>query len=93
MTRAAITPGIQPQAVSSNVIKNEPQPWSTTAKGGKIIARITLISDIIYSFLMDVIFNKDTNNSEIEQIGKGVGLFASVFRSYKHSLKGVGYIK
>jgi|GEM_PF-5515743 len=35
---------------------------------------------------MDIIFNKDNNNSEIEQIGKDIGLFAHVFRSYKDSL-------
>ena len=47
MTIAAIIPGIQPHAVRRNTIRNEPQPLSTTAKGGKITARIALISDIV----------------------------------------------
>jgi len=42
MTRAPITPGIQPQSVKIKIIKIEPQPLSITAKGGNIIERITL---------------------------------------------------
>lgn len=42
MTNAAITPGTQPQMVSNNVIKMDPQPWSITANGGNMIAKITL---------------------------------------------------
>jgi hypothetical protein len=38
---AAITPGTQPQMVSINTIRIEPQPLSITAKGGKIIANKT----------------------------------------------------
>lgn len=39
--KAAITPGTQPQKVKSKTIKTEPQPLSTTASGGKIIASKT----------------------------------------------------
>jgi hypothetical protein len=48
---AAITPGIQPHRQSIKVIRNEPQPLSTTAKGGKIIAKITR-QILIISFLI-----------------------------------------
>ncbi len=48
MTNAAITPGIQPHKVNKNTIKIEPQPWSNTAKGGKIIDRITLNNDMSF---------------------------------------------
>jgi hypothetical protein len=40
--KAAITPGIQPKQVKINTISIEPQPLSTTAKGGKIIHKKTL---------------------------------------------------
>lgn len=46
ISRAAITPGIQPQRVSMNTSNTEPQPLSITARGGKIIQRITLQSDM-----------------------------------------------
>jgi hypothetical protein len=36
ITKAAITPGIQPTRVKIVVIKIEPQPLSKTARGGKI---------------------------------------------------------
>jgi len=42
MIKAAITPGTQPHKVNSETIMMLPQPLSKTAKGGKIIARITL---------------------------------------------------
>ena len=42
MTSAAITPGTQPQKVKSRTIKNEPQPFPITDKGGKIMANKTL---------------------------------------------------
>jgi len=38
---APITPGIQAKSVKINTITNEPQPLSTTAKGGKMIHKIT----------------------------------------------------
>ncbi len=41
ITKAAITPGTQPKKNNINVIRKDPQPLSTTAKGGKIIAKIT----------------------------------------------------
>lgn len=43
ITKAAITPGTQPQKVRSNTIKKEPQPFPITAKGGKIMASSTRI--------------------------------------------------
>lgn len=52
---AAITPGIHPARVSRKTIRNEPQPLSTTDNGGKIIASITLRSDIIFSFKIKLI--------------------------------------
>ena len=42
MTRAPITPGIQPHNVKIKIIIIEPQPLSMTAKGGNKIAKITL---------------------------------------------------
>ena len=42
ITKAAITPGIHPQMVSSKTIRMEPQPLSRTDRGGNIIARRTL---------------------------------------------------
>ena len=51
MTKAAITPGTHPQNVSSSTIKNDPQPLPITARGGKSIARRTLIKLIVvYDF-------------------------------------------
>lgn len=41
MTKAAIVPGIQPQSVKIKTIKREPQPLSSNAKGGKMIANKT----------------------------------------------------
>lgn len=43
---AAMTPGTQPQSVSRNTMSIEPQPWSITASGGKIMARMTWRQDI-----------------------------------------------
>ena len=43
---AAMTPGTQPQSVSKNTISIEPQPRSITAKGGKIMARMTWRQDM-----------------------------------------------
>ena len=42
ITRAAITPGTHPHNVKIKTITKEPQPLSKTAKGGNIIAKITL---------------------------------------------------
>jgi hypothetical protein len=39
---AAITPGTQPAKVNNRTIKTDPQPLSSTEKGGKTIAKITL---------------------------------------------------
>lgn len=46
---AAITPGTQPAIVRRSTITIEPQPLSKTAKGGRIIASITLHRDIIFN--------------------------------------------
>ena len=46
MTKAAITPGTQPQNVKINTIKKEPQPLSTIERGLKIIDNKTLKKDI-----------------------------------------------
>lgn len=43
MTKAAITPGTQPQKVSNKTMRKDPQPLPRTANGGKIIASKTLI--------------------------------------------------
>ena len=42
ITKAAMTPGTHAHSVSMSTIKKDPQPLSTTDKGGNIIARITL---------------------------------------------------
>ncbi|PIA81017.1 hypothetical protein BFR04_15035 [Gaetbulibacter sp. 4G1] len=42
ITKAAITPGTQPQSHNKKVIKIEPQPLSKTARGGQIIDSKTL---------------------------------------------------
>jgi len=42
ITRAAITPGTQPQKVKRSTIRKDPQPLPITDKGGKIIASKTL---------------------------------------------------
>jgi len=54
ITRAAITPGIQPQQVRINTRSNEPQPLSMTARGGNMMQRMTLQSDIGFFYLLDV---------------------------------------
>ncbi len=41
MTKAAITPGTHPQKVKSSTIKNDPQPFPITDKGGKRMANKT----------------------------------------------------
>ncbi len=50
MTNAAITPGTQAHNVNKKTIRTEPQPLSSTARGGKMIAKITLNNDIIMIF-------------------------------------------
>ena len=42
ITNAAITPGTQPHKVKINTIKKDPQPLSSTEKGGNIIDNNTL---------------------------------------------------
>ena len=53
MTKAAMTPGIQPARVRMNTMTTEPQPWSSTAKGGKMMERRTLNNDILFSYEFD----------------------------------------
>lgn len=43
MTKAAMTPGTQPQKVKSSTIKKDPQPFPMTANGGKSMANKTRI--------------------------------------------------
>ena len=54
ITRAAITPGIQPIQVNIKTISIEPQPLSNTANGGKIIHNNTWRQDI--SFIAKIQF-------------------------------------
>jgi hypothetical protein len=42
ITKAAITPGTQPQSHNKKTMKIEPQPLSITASGGQIIESKTL---------------------------------------------------
>lgn len=59
MTSAPITPGIHPANVSRNIISTEPHPLSNTARGGKKMARSTLIKDMSFPlFLMLSDFSK-----------------------------------
>jgi hypothetical protein len=53
ITKAAMTPGTQPQSHNKNTIIIEPQPLSITAKGGQTIERITLQIPIILIFFED----------------------------------------
>ncbi len=48
ITKAAITPGIQPKKVRIVTMRMEPQPLSKTANGGNKIDKITLPT-LIYS--------------------------------------------
>ena len=45
---APITPGTHAQRVRRNTITIEPHPLSITARGGKIIQKITRQMDIVY---------------------------------------------
>ena len=47
ITKAPITPGIQPHKVNKKIITNEPQPLSIIDKGGNKIAKITLSKLIV----------------------------------------------
>ena len=51
ITSAAIIPGIHPNNVSTQTIRKEPQPLSTTESGGNNMASIALRSDILTVFL------------------------------------------
>jgi len=51
ITNAPITPGIHPRMVNIKIIKNEPHPLSTTAKGGNTIDKITRQILILIKFI------------------------------------------
>ena len=61
ITNAAITPGTQPQSHNKNTINIEPQPLSTTAKGGQIIDSKTL-QKLMYL----IYFNTETSSAKID---------------------------
>lgn len=46
--RAAMIPGTHPHKVRMKVIRKDPHPLSATAKGGNIMAKITLMQDMIF---------------------------------------------
>jgi len=50
MINAAITPGTQPASVSRKTSKNDPQPLSAMASGGKMMHSTTLQNDIALNF-------------------------------------------
>ena len=54
ITKAAITPGTQPQSQSKNTINIEPQPFPITAKGGQNIHNNTLQILIILKLIDDM---------------------------------------
>lgn len=56
MTNAAITPGIHPHNVSKNTMRTDPQPWSNTAKGGKMIDKMTLSNDMTFFCKNNIFF-------------------------------------
>jgi hypothetical protein len=47
MIKAAITPGIQPRIVRIMTSRIEPHPLSITARGGKMIHKMTRHMDIV----------------------------------------------
>jgi hypothetical protein len=49
MTNVARTPGTHPARVSSETMMMEPHPLSKTARGGRMMHRMTLPSDISFS--------------------------------------------
>ena len=61
MINAAITPGTQPNRVRMNTMVNDPQPRSTTAKGGKMSANKTC-KQVICFLLKILIGCKGTTN-------------------------------
>ena len=57
-----MTPGTQPQSVSKNTISIEPQPRSITAKGGKMMARMTWRQDIMQFDIYGVAVSNKIND-------------------------------
>ncbi len=50
ITKAAITPGTQPQSHNKNTINTDPHPLSITASGGQIIESKTLQKLMMINF-------------------------------------------
>ncbi|MFQ3297165.1 MAG: hypothetical protein ACI9JT_002450 [Polaribacter sp.] len=67
ITKAPITPGIQPQSVSKKIIKKDPQPLSITESGGKIIANKTL-KKLIISFWLKLYLRRVISNFVTDRI-------------------------
>jgi hypothetical protein len=67
MTKAPITPGIQPQSVNKKIIKKDPQPLSITESGGKIIANKTL-KKLIISFWLKLYVRRVISHFVTERI-------------------------
>ena len=67
ITKAAITPGTQPQSHNKKTIKIEPQPLSKTAKGGQkiesktlqiLIRLILMIDDYLFDAFQTVLLHQ-----------------------------------
>lgn len=61
MINAAMIPGTKPANVKIDTISIDPHPRSNTDKGGSIIARITLNTDILFNFLYSLILYRYNN--------------------------------
>jgi len=84
ITRAAITPGTQPQSHNKNTMNIEPQPLSITAKGGQIIESNTLQKLILIDFIIDD-YVYDVFQNKLLQLNKE-------FYIYSHKLSKVSSI-
>ena len=69
---AAMTPGTHPQIHNIKTIRIEPHPFPITAKGGQIIARITL-QKLISNYFNDI----NTNVTSIAIIGRQLSFFVT----------------
>ncbi len=58
--RAAMTPGTQPMQVRRKTMSIDPQPRSNTAKGGKIMARMTWRQDMDSRIICKLLFIENT---------------------------------
>lgn len=71
---APITPGIHPHKVRIKTINTDPQPLSMTARGGKIMERMTLSNDISIKLLkiwgkLGKRFRIGKNLNQIQKVG------------------------